>query len=125
MSITPGPARHYPMLRIAAGNAFLLSMLYLGLGLVVEVLYRYRPSRLVVRLSLSLDSLPARVLELTGLMRPLSEAYFTGRLSESWVRAVFGVTTLAVIFVLALVVGLGMGGVRLWWERRMMRRLGG
>jgi uncharacterized membrane protein YbjE (DUF340 family) len=113
------------MLRIMASNAFLLSILYLVTGLVVELLRDWRPSRLLMRLSLSLDSLPARALEVTGLMRPLSEAYLAGRINDAWVRVIFGATTIVVIYLLALVVGLGMGSLRVWLERRALRKLGG
>ncbi len=125
MSETPRPQPGYPLLRIMASNAFLLSILYLVVGLVVEVLRRYRPSRFLMRLSLSLDSLPARALELTGAMRPLSEAYLAGRISEAWIRVIFGATTVVIIFALALVVGMGMGSLRVWLERRAMRKFGG
>ncbi len=125
MSETPRPPPSHPMLRIMASNAFLLSILYLVTGLVVELLRDWRPSRLLMRLSLSLDSLPARALEVTGLMRPLSEAYLAGRINDAWVRVIFGATTIVVIYLLALVVGLGMGSLRVWLERRALRKLGG
>ncbi|MBU8899525.1 hypothetical protein DRW03_26515 [Corallococcus sp. H22C18031201] len=103
------------------GNAFLLSVLYLLTGIGVEVARRLYPSRLLQRLSLSLDSLPARALELVGAMEPLRTAYFTGRLTEAQVRILFGITTVGVIFMLALVVGSVMGGVRYLLQRRAAR----
>lgn len=106
------------------GNAFLLSLLYLLVGVGVELALRVFPSRFLQRLSLSLDSLPARALELTGLMEPLRTAYFSGQMTEAGVRVVFGITTVAVIFVLALVVGALMAGVRLLLARRAVRRAG-
>lgn len=124
MSTTSRPRGGYPMLSIMAGNAFLLSIIYLSVGLVVEVLRRYFPSRLLMRLSLSLDSLPARALEVLGLMQPLSEAYLDHRITESGLRLVFGATTVVIIFLLALVVGLLMGGLRVWLERRSPRNAG-
>jgi hypothetical protein len=99
-------------MRIMSGNAFLLSILYLLVGLGVEVARRWRPSSFIMRLSLSLDSLPARVLELVGLMTPLREAYFSGRVTEPVLRLVFGTTTICVIFLLAVSVGLFMGTLR-------------
>ncbi|WP_163995994.1 hypothetical protein [Pyxidicoccus caerfyrddinensis] len=107
------------------GNAFLLSLLYLVLGVGVELALRLYPTRFLQRLSLSLDSLPARALELTGALEPLREAYFSGRITESGVRVVFGVTTVLVIFLLALVVGSLMGGLRFFMARRAWRRAGG
>ncbi|MFY1824372.1 hypothetical protein ACN47A_00485 [Myxococcus fulvus] len=106
------------MLRIMWGNAFLLSALYLLVGVVVEVALRYFPSLFLQRLSLSLDSLPARALELMGAMEPLRTAYFNGRIPEYAVRLVFGLTTVAVIFLLALVVGTVMGTLRHLLSRR-------
>ncbi|MCP3138507.1 hypothetical protein [Pyxidicoccus xibeiensis] len=124
--MTSFPSRpEAPLLRIMWGNAFLLSLLYLLVGVGVEVALRVYPSRFLQRLSLSLDSLPAKALELTGIMEPLREAYFSGRISEFGVRIVFGATTVAVIFVLALVVGTLMGAVRLFVARRAWRRAGG
>jgi len=113
-----------PLLRIMWGNAFLLSLFYLLVGLGVELALRAFPSRFLQRLSLSLDSLPARALDLSGLMEPLRAAYFSGRITESGVRVVFGLTTVAVIFVLALVVGSLMAGVRLMLARRAPGRAG-
>ncbi len=107
------------------GNAFLLSLLYLVVGLGVELALRLVPSRFLQRLSLSLDSLPARALEVVGAMDPLRTAYFSGRITEFGVRIVFGITTVVVIFMLALVVGTLMGGVRLFVARRAWRRAGG
>ncbi|MBL0692738.1 hypothetical protein JJE73_03820 [Comamonas sp. JC664] len=106
------------------GNAFLLSLIYLLLGLGVEIALRYYPLPFLQRLSLSLDSLPARALELTGAMAPLRAAYFSGRISEAGVRVVFGITTMVVIFLLAMVVGTLMGGVRTLLARRAQRQGG-
>ncbi|WP_338873589.1 hypothetical protein [Myxococcus stipitatus] len=104
------------------GNAFLLSVLYLLVGVVVEIALRMFPSRFLQRLSLSLDSLPARALELTGAMEPLRTAFFNGRISEFGVRLIFGFTTVVVIFLLALVVGTLMGTLRYFIARAALRR---
>lgn len=109
-------------MRIMSGNAFLLSILYLLVGIGVELLRRYRPSLLILKLSLSLDSLPARALELLRLMEPLREAYFSGRISESALRLIFGATTVGIIFVLAVGVGLIMGTLRGFLLRQAARR---
>jgi hypothetical protein len=116
---TPPPL---PLMRIMGGNAFLLSMLYLLVGIGVEGARRVYPTLFLQRLSLSLDSLPARALELVGLMRPLRDAYFSGRVSESVLRLVFGVTTIVIIFLLAVVVGVFMGSLRSLALRRGSRR---
>jgi len=109
-------------MRIMASNAFLLSILYLLVGLGVEVAWRVRPSRFLQSLSLSLDSLPARALELTGLAGPLRDAYVSGRVSESGLRLVFGLTTLFIIYALAVGVGLVMGTLRGLLLHRAQRR---
>lgn len=125
MKSYPSRPEAAPLLRIMWGNAFLLSLLYLVLGLGVEVALRLYPTRFLQRLSLSLDSLPARALEMAGAMEPLREAYLNGQITEFAVRAVFGVTTVLVIFMLALVVGSIMGGLRFFVARRAWRRAGG
>ncbi|MCY1046329.1 hypothetical protein OV208_33805 [Corallococcus sp. bb12-1] len=94
------------------GNAFLLSVLYLLVGTVVELLRQRSRSPTVDRLSMALDSLPARALELVHALGPLRVAYFDGRISELGVRVLFGVVTVAVIFLLALVVGAIMAVLR-------------
>ena len=111
-----------PLMRIMGGNAFLLSVLYLLVGIGVEGARRVWPSIFLQRLSLSLDSLPARALELVGLMQPLRDAYFSGKLSESMVRLAFGATTIVIIFLLAVVVGVFMGSLRSLVLRRTSRR---
>ena len=104
-----------------SGNAFLLSVLYLSVGLGVEAALRLWPTLLLQRLSLSLDSLPARALELVGLMRPLRDAYFSGHVPEYALRLIFGATTVAIIFLLAVGVGLLMGTLRGFLLRRAAR----
>lgn len=105
-----------------AGNAFLLSVIYLLVGIVVEIARRVYPSTFVQRLSLSLDSLPARALELVGAMEPLRNTYLDGKLPEYQVRLIFAVTTIGIIFVLAFVVGVLVGGLRAYVERRAIRK---
>ncbi|RYZ35879.1 MAG: hypothetical protein EOO71_33875 [Myxococcaceae bacterium] len=106
------------------GNAFLLSVLYLLVGIVVEVLRRRSRSQTIERLSMALDSLPARALELVHGLEPLRAAYFSGRISELGVRVLFGIVTVAVIFLLALVVGAIMGVLR-WAVLRAASHRGG
>ena len=116
------PARpRQPLWPVLGCNAFVLSVLYLLLGIAVELGRRFYPSRLLQQLSLSLDSLPARALEMAGALGPLRDAYMEGRVSELAVRLVFGATTLGVIFLLALAVGLAGWSVRGALERRLQR----
>jgi ABC-type glucose/galactose transport system permease subunit len=89
-------------LQVVAGNALALSAVYLAIGVLVEGLRVQWPSSAVMRVSYALDALPARVLGRLGLLGPLKEAYTDGRIGESMVRLVFGVTAVGFVFVLAL-----------------------
>jgi hypothetical protein len=95
-----------PLLKWVVGNALTLAAAYLGVGVVVESIRRVYPSRNVLTLSFALDALPAQVLSACGLLEPLREAYLQGRLGEAGLRGIFGGTALAVIFLMALVLGL-------------------
>ena len=57
------------------------------------------------RATLVLDSLPYRVLEGVGALRPLYEAYYGQHIDRFAVRLVFAAAALAVIFALAFAVG--------------------
>ncbi|HEY8212088.1 MAG TPA: hypothetical protein VIG99_31615 [Myxococcaceae bacterium] len=98
----------FPLLQIMLGNSFLLSALYLCAGLLVECLRRLHPSEAVVRTSTALDRLPAGVLEALGLLGPLRDSYLQNGVGEITLRLVFGLTTVALIFTLAIMVGTGM-----------------
>ena len=93
------------LLRVVSANGFILSALYLLVGLGVECLRRWYPSYSVLRLSLALDSLPARALHGLGLLLRMQEAYGEGRMREWMLRLIFGATTVLLIFVLALLLG--------------------
>jgi hypothetical protein len=99
------------------GNATLLSLVYLALGVVFELVRRLYPAPWVMRAVLVLDSLPARTLDLLGWMEPLRHAYVYGQISETSLRIIFSGTTIAVIFLMAVVVGAGM-----WVVRRLLYR---
>ena len=94
-----------------------MSVVYLAVGVLVELLRRFFPMTWVTRATLVLDSLPGRTLELLGVMEPLRLAYVYGRVSESGLRVIFAFTTLVIIFAMALVVGAGM-----WLLRRFIYR---
>jgi hypothetical protein len=70
----------FPLVQIMLGNSFLLSGLYLCVGLLVECLRRLHPSEAVVRASIALDRLPAGVLDAVGLLEPIREAYLHAHL---------------------------------------------
>ena len=103
-------------------NAFLLSIVYLVVGIAVEAARRFYPTRLVQRLSLSLDSLPARALELVGVMDSLRANYLNGQVPDYQVRLIFAGTTIVIIFVLAFVVGMFVGSLRGYFERRAIKK---
>lgn len=100
-----------PVFRISLANATLLSGFYLVVASAVELVRRAWNPRWIDRLSLSMEAFPARTLELLGLFEPLRRAWVEGRLSDLEVRLIYGVTTVGIIFVLGLVVGLVMWGV--------------
>lgn len=100
-----------PVFRISLANATLLSVVYLLVAVVVEVLRRALNPRWAERLSLSLEAFPARTLELLGLFEPLRRAWVEGHLSDLHVRLIYGAITVGVIFSLGLTVGAVMWGV--------------
>ncbi len=103
-------------------NAFLLSIIYLVVGISVELARRIYPTRFVQRLSLSLDSLPAKALELTGLMEPLRADYLNAKIPDYQVRLIFASTTIVIIFALAFMVGILVGSIRSYVERRALKK---
>jgi hypothetical protein len=105
-------ARPRPLAQLVALNALTLAVGYLAVGVLVESVRRFYPSRGVLTLSFALDALPAQVLSLCGFLEPLRDAYLSGRLGEAGLRIIFALTALAVIFLLALVLGLFGAGVR-------------
>jgi hypothetical protein len=116
------PPHSYPLLRIMGSNAFLLSIIYLLVGIAVELARRFYNTRFVQRLSLSLDSLPARALELVGVMDSLRTRYLEGKVADYQVRLIFAGTTIVIIFLLAFVVGMVVGSLRGYMERRALKR---
>ncbi len=107
-----------------ASNAFLLSALYLLVGIAVEAGRRFLSAsalgQLAMRASLVLDALPARLLDTAGLLQPLQVRYLEGRLSEMAIRAAFGLTTVVLIFALAVLTGFALLAVRRLSERRSL-----
>jgi hypothetical protein len=105
-------------LHVVAGNALALSALYLAIGVVVEGLRVQFPSTAVLRVSYALDALPARVLDRLGLLGHLKDSYTDGRIGESMVRLVFGLTAVGFVFVLAL----GLAALTLLVRELVIRR---
>jgi hypothetical protein len=100
-----------PVFKISVTNATILSGIYLVVAIAVELIRRLWNPRWVERVSLSLEAFPARTLELFGLFEPLKRAYATGELTPLSVRFIYGLTTVAIIFTLGLLVGLAMWGI--------------
>ncbi len=111
------------LVQIMVGNASLLSVLYLAAGAAIEALRRLHSTPGIERASLAMDSLPARALELAGAMGKLRELYVYGRLSELWLRIIFGATVVAIVFAMAFVLGALMWLVRwvLEWQAARAR----
>jgi hypothetical protein len=106
-----------PLLRLMMANAAILSAIYLSVGTAIEVIRRFYPMRWAEHASLAMDALPARVLELCGLLTQLRHFYAQGHLSEFWLRFAFGAVAIGVIFFLGVVVGAAMAALR-----RLVRR---
>lgn len=100
-----------PFFRISLTNATLLSALYLGLGVLVEVARRVSNPRWVDGVSFSMEAFPARMLALVGALEPLREAYQRGDVSNAGVRAIYGAVAVGVIYATGLFVGTLMWGV--------------
>jgi len=106
---------------LVTGNAYTLSVLYLVAGLVMELVRRVAPRPAVEAAIRRLDDLPGTVLHLLGVLPYLQRA----QVYEGWgtwaVRVVFGLTTVAIIFLLAVATGLALGGLR-WLTLRLRSR---
>lgn len=120
MNASPHQVPQIPLFRIMFGNATLLSVVYLMAGVAVETLRRFWPSNWIYRAAIVLDSLPARTLDLVGLMEPLRAGNAYGHISDWVLRLIFSGTTIAIIFLMALIVGAGMWLLRRFLYRRYM-----
>ena len=106
-----------PVFKIVLNNAFFLSIVYLLLGVSTELLWKFHPAHWVYRFSFALDALPAQTLDLAGLLRPLQLRYAWGTITETRLRWIFALTTIAVIFVTAFLIGGLMAATRRFWDR--------
>jgi len=109
--------------RLMVANATFLSSVYLATGLVVELMRQHTRWRWVERFSAALDALPIRALEWVDLLTPVVSWYAHGTLNAFWMRAVLGLTTIVIIFAMAIFVGGGMWIAREAYERS--RHVGG
>lgn len=108
----------FPLLGIILGNAFLMSVIYLALGVLVDGLRRLWPHPALVAFSERLDDLPTTALRYSGLWSDLRLLYVHEEVPTWVLRVVYGLTTVTIIFALAFVTGAALGVVR--WV--MLRR---
>jgi len=101
-----------PIFRISMSNATVLSVAYLLMAMLIEASRRWFPFRWTDRASLTVEWIPARTLDWVGLYEPIRAAVIDDRLPVFWVRVIFGATSVAAIFVIALAVGALMWGGR-------------
>ena len=94
-----------PIFRISLSNATVLSVAYLAMAMLVEASRRWFPFRWTDRASLTVEWIPARTLDWLGLYQPVRQAVIDGWLSNFGVRMIFGATSVAAIFVVAIGVG--------------------
>ncbi len=103
-------------------NATLLSVVYLGFGLAVELVRRTSNARWAEWLCFALDALPEGALRKAHLLGTLQAAYEHSWVNDFMVRLIFGATTLLIIFGTAFLVGAAMWIARAWVERASKAR---
>jgi len=92
--------------RTLLSNVFLLSAVYLVVGLGLELIRKAFDAAWAARLLTAMDGLPSRTLQVFGLLTPLREAYGRGAIDTWELRAIFSLATLGVIVITAVAVGL-------------------
>ena len=97
-----------PVFRISVQNATLLSAVYLGIATALEGIRRIWNPRWAEKACLAMEAFPARALDIVGVLEPIKHAYAWGNMTELEVRLIFGLATVVVIFLLAVLVGSGM-----------------
>lgn len=110
-------SRPVSLLRWSLANSTGLAAMYLLVSVVVELARRLAHARWAERLSLGMESVPARTLEALGLLDPLRRHWMAGELSDLGARVIYGVTSVVLIYVLGLLVGPPM-----WLLTRMLER---
>jgi hypothetical protein len=111
-----------PIFRISLSNATVLSVAYLAMAMLVEASRRWFPFRWTDRASLTVEWIPARTLDWFGLYQPVRQAVIDGVLSNFAVRIIFGATSVAAIFAVAMGVGALMWAGRWLIARAEARR---
>ena len=108
---TDADAREVPFFRISLANSALLSAVYLGVGVLLELLRRGFGWRWTESGLKALEAFPMRMLDIVGLNELLVHAYLSNEIEPWQLRLALGGTTVVVIVLLALVVGAGMSAV--------------
>jgi hypothetical protein len=106
----PGPP--VTIRELVFGNALALSGVYLALGLGMELVRRFAPRPVFEASVRRMDDLPGTVLHWLGLLPVLRRVIVYEGIGTWTVRVVFGLTTVAVIFALAALTGVLLGGLR-------------
>ena len=104
-------ARDVPFFRISLANSALLSAMYLGAAVVLELVRRFFGWRWAEIGLKALEAFPMRMLDIVGLNEPLVHAYLSSDIEPWEMRLALGGTTVVVIVLLAIVVGAGMSAV--------------
>jgi hypothetical protein len=97
-----------PIFRISFNNATLLTVIYFFTATAIEGARRLFGWGWTERVSEHLERFPAGVLQTLGVLLPLRSAFIDERLSLLSVRLIFGLTTVAVFFLTAALVGTAM-----------------
>src|SRR5262245_54864345 len=94
-----------PVMKISLTNATMLSVVYLAIAATVDLARQATDLLWLERVSLSMESFPARMLNVVGLYAPMHTAWGRGELSTLQVRMIYGATVVVLIFVLGALVG--------------------
>jgi len=103
--------------RISLTNATLLSVAYLVIATVIELLRRLTGARWAEQISKAIEGFPAGVLRFFRVFYPLQRAWVEQEVTDTQVRLIYGATVVVIIFALGLSVGAGMWLVA-WVQRR-------
>ena len=94
-----------PIFRISLANANVVSAAYLLMSVLLEVSRRWFPFEWTERASQTCRWIPSRTLDLIGLFDPLRDAVVNDQLSIMSARILLGLTSVTLIFGIAMTVG--------------------
>jgi hypothetical protein len=99
------PRSRVPIFRISMANATVLSVAYLAMALVVDASRLWFPFYWTERASFTVEWIPSRTLDWLGLLEPMKKAVLDDQLTNFQARLILGLTSVAGIFAIALMVG--------------------